>query len=207
MTSDTSLELQPLKHLQDNSSNFFAEFQKKHGQNMQCRSGCSSCCYVDLSIFEGEAQIIIDWAANLPENQKTNVLNALQSQEGVWKKNTLGKKNKPCPFLINNTCSVYEVRPIICRTQGMPLQYKISDVKNQVQLAVDVCPLNFSTENTLPDRAQWLDLDRLNSLQSIAENHFQKNRTHRASFDEIKNAENRVPLQKLKKFLIELLAS
>ncbi|BBH51908.1 YkgJ family cysteine cluster protein [Fluviispira sanaruensis] len=208
MNNCLAKELQPLVNLQENSSNFFNKFQDKFFNNMQCKSGCSKCCYVDISIFEVEAKSIIEWVKFLTPNKKKELLTTLESSASPEKQNTLGKKNKPCSFLRNDICTIYEVRPTICRTQGLPLQYKVSDVKNQVQLAVDVCPLNFTEENSLPDRADWLDLDRLNALQSIAENFYQKNKkTDLENAINLKNKQGRVTLKKLEQFLLNALKS
>lgn len=174
MAHTLSPSLQPLRNLQKNCSDFFSQFYSKYQSKMDCRLGCSKCCYVDLSVFEAEAVAIIEWVIFLSAQEKQDLLTELSFPESPEQKNTLGKKSKACAFLRSGKCAIYEARPTICRTQGLPLQYKISDVKNQVQLAVDTCPLNFTEENSMPDRAEWLDLDRLNSLQSIAENFYQK---------------------------------
>ena len=207
MPKKISSSLQPITNLQINSSDFFANFHAKHLNNMSCRLGCSKCCFVDLSIYQSEAYVILEWVNFLSSEEKQNLLNELNVPESSEQKNTLGKKSKPCAFLRNGKCTIYEVRPTICRTQGLPLQYKISDEKNQVQLAVDVCPLNFTQEKSLPDREEWLDLDRLNALQSIAENFFQKNNLEikKIEIEKILNKKSRVPLGKLKDFILNIL--
>jgi len=35
---------------------------------------------------------------------------------GLYTCITFGMENQPCPFLKNNTCSIYEKRPIVCRS-------------------------------------------------------------------------------------------
>ncbi|KAB8030612.1 YkgJ family cysteine cluster protein [Fluviispira multicolorata] len=208
MNNRPSQELQPLINLQENSSNFFINFQNKFSKNMMCKSGCSKCCYVDISVFEVEAKLIIEWVMFLTPVKKKEFLATLELPESSEKQNTLGKKSKPCSFLRNDICAIYEVRPTICRTQGLPLQYKVSENKNQVQLAVDVCPLNFTQENSLPERADWLDLDRLNALQSIAENFYQKNKKDAYKMiNNLKNKQGRITLRKLNEFLIKALKS
>ncbi|APJ02707.1 YkgJ family cysteine cluster protein [Silvanigrella aquatica] len=207
MLYEPSSSLRPVVQLQKNSSDFFLSFFKKYENNMECRLGCSKCCYVDLSIFQSEAYVIVEWVNFLSSEEKQNLLNELCESESSPQKNTLGKTSSPCAFLNNGKCTIYDVRPNICRTQGLPLQYKISDVKNQVQLAVDVCPLNFTQENSMPERPEWLDLDRLNALQSIAENFFQKNNQDAklTELENLVNKEGRIPLRKLKKFIVEML--
>jgi uncharacterized protein len=202
-----SSSLKPIVNLQKNSSDFFKNFYSKHFNNMSCRLGCSKCCYVELSIFQSEAYVILEWVNFLSLEEKQNLLNELNSPEQPEQNNTLGKLSKSCAFLCKGKCTIYEVRPTICRTQGLPMQYKISDKRNQVQIAVDVCPLNFKEENSLPDRFEWLDLDRLTALQSIAENFFQKNNREvkQKEIDKIINKQYRVSLRKLKDFILNVL--
>jgi Fe-S-cluster containining protein len=192
----TSQNLKPLMELQLNTSSFFNQFYQKHQAHMQCKAGCAQCCHVDLSIFEGEAVAILQWAINLDKEKKQELLALLNSPEQT----TVFKKNKACVFLRNNQCTIYEARPIICRTQGVALQYKSKINKDETQINVDVCPLNFIEQNSFPEQKEWLDLDRLNSLQSIAENFYQKGENQKETLP--KNKEGRVELRKLKELII-----
>ena len=100
MNNCLSKELQPLVNLQENSSNFFNKFQDKFSKNMQCKSGCSKCCYVDISIFEVEAKSIIEWVKFLTPSDKKELLATLESPVSPEKQNTLGKKISHVPFYV-----------------------------------------------------------------------------------------------------------
>lgn len=63
-----------------------------------------------------------------------------------------------CPLLSEAQCMLYEARPIICRTHGLPLVVTEGDEKR-----VDVCPLNCRNLEKLPGEAV-LDLERINTL-------------------------------------------
>ncbi len=195
----TSQNLKPLVGLQTNTSGFFNQFQQKYQANMQCQMGCSQCCHVELSIFEVEAAAIVDWVKNLDQQKKQELLQLLQLPEQTPK----DPKKKACTFLKKDKCTIYEARPIICRTQGLPLQYKKQKDKNNTQIFVDVCPLNFTKKDSFPEQKEWLDLDRLNSLQSIAENFYQKGDKQGEIFP--KNKEGRVELKKLKEKIVEMI--
>jgi hypothetical protein len=76
-----------------------------------CKKGCSHCCYQMIAISSWEAaQIakvtgkkIASFDGYNPEED---------SREEMVKKYT----GKVCPFLVNKECSIYEVRPLICRS-------------------------------------------------------------------------------------------
>lgn len=205
--------LTPLSQLQSNASHFFNQFLQKHQGNMQCKSGCAQCCHVELSIFESEAALVIQWVQQLGEESKKQLLEALHSPEQT----TEFQKKKACVFLRNNQCTIYEARPIICRTQGAVLQFKKEVEKNKTEVHVDVCPLNFKETNSLPDAKEWLDLDRLMALQSVAENFYQKNKKDKEDFDfqsaerkitgkiPSKNKDGRISLKELKQMILDKL--
>jgi hypothetical protein len=55
------------------------------------------------------------------------------------------------------------------------------------EISVSHCPLNFSETDSLPPMAEWLDLGRLNTLQSLA--------SQRAS-EEARRALHTIPIDK-----------
>jgi Fe-S-cluster containining protein len=139
---------------------------------MACKKGCSACCYVSISVFESEAQRILDWALALSSASKQELANLLKhkAEKGAedWGKDAAGQKRKACAALVDGACSIYEARPVICRTQGAPLQWKTVNEKNEVSLYRDHCSLNFKDKSRMPKDPEFLDLDKLTALQSIA---------------------------------------
>lgn len=63
-------------------------------------------------------------------------------------------------MLVEDRCAIYESRPLICRTQGLPLLLKAEDGEAEV----DFCPLNFTAESALDDLEEdnLVPLDDLN---------------------------------------------
>src|SRR5262249_31096201 len=66
-----------------------------------------------------------------------------------------------CPLLEGMCCTIYESRPVICRTHGMPITFKDEDNE---EIYLDVCPLNFSEEGELEklSPSDAVDIDRVN---------------------------------------------
>jgi Fe-S-cluster containining protein len=63
-----------------------------------------------------------------------------------------------CPLLLHHRCLLYDARPIICRTHGLPITYTTDGHRNS-----DCCPLNL-TESEAVSGSNVLDLDKLNTL-------------------------------------------
>jgi len=65
-----------------------------------------------------------------------------------------------CPLLVDDRCAIYSSRPLICRTQGLPLLLDTEDGGQEV----DFCPLNFTAPDALDDLEEYylVPLDRLN---------------------------------------------
>lgn len=93
---------------------------------IRCAKGCDDCCLLE-TVVPLEASVIAAYLSSQPEILELLCLpNQLNSSQ--------------CVFLKNRTCLIYPVRPIICRTHGLPIKYPESE-------GIDVCPLNFHDEN------------------------------------------------------------
>jgi Fe-S-cluster containining protein len=139
----------PIETLQENASGFFDKTIQKFSQEMKCKEGCSKCCYTDISIFKVESERIKEWFHSQDELKKKEL-------KELWStKNFAGA----CSFLYDERCTIYEARPVICRTQGVPLFLATENV-------LDYCPLNF--EGGDPPKEDWLNLERLNTMLSLA---------------------------------------
>lgn len=70
-----------------------------------CRRGCSHCCYTGVRMHPAEARMI---ASDIGRA----VVAKPKSRPTLWKPDA---KESPCPFLVNDECSIYEHRPFACR--------------------------------------------------------------------------------------------
>jgi len=73
-----------------------------------CEEGCSHCCYQNVDCTKKEAELILGYCH---ANQIEVDFKACERLSKL--SDTFGQ---PCPFLKNNRCSVYEVRPLYCRS-------------------------------------------------------------------------------------------
>jgi hypothetical protein len=76
-----------------------------------CRRGCSHCCRQGLMNFEHEAVLLAEVSGREMFRQPWR----RQQEVDVDIDSTTGK---PCPFLVNDSCSVYEPRPVFCRLRN-----------------------------------------------------------------------------------------
>lgn len=94
-----------------------------------------------------------------------------------------------CRFLdADGSCSIYEVRPIICRTHGAPVSWmEEDDGGGNKEESRDVCPLNFEGVNLKELQAQdVISLDKLNTILSVIARHYvQSNEVIRESLTSI----------------------
>lgn len=127
------------------------------GRSYVCSKGCSYCCLQPIETvcwevinivpfikekltnerFEQVRSNIIKWAdffnKNFPDT--TNILQAIEAFRMVSVANRI-----PCPFLINNECAIYEVRPLVCRV------HLIEDNPDKCRGDLLRAPSNFTRE-------------------------------------------------------------
>jgi len=101
-----------------------------HTATLSCRPGCASCCQA-FSVLPIEAACLQEAIAALPTTSQDRLARNLT--ENIVR----------CPLLIDDLCSIYKARPIICRTQGLPLAY-VDEERQAIE--VSACPLNFPDE-------------------------------------------------------------
>lgn len=122
--------------------------EERLGEGIACHAGCSSCCLA-ISVFPVEAVAMIAAADRLPPGQ----LQQLKAHLGRWREG-----DQRCPLLKDDQCLLYEARPIICRTHGLPILLTEGGERR-----IDICPKNCQGVDHLPGEAV-VDLERLNTL-------------------------------------------
>lgn len=84
------------------------EKYEKAGKKLACRCGCSFCCKTHRDIPVYPIEIVgIYWYVieKTKEPIRTKIKNSL----------ILHTKDSHCPFLIDDICSIYPIRPLACR--------------------------------------------------------------------------------------------
>lgn len=132
-----------------------ARLAARYAAHLTCRAGCSGCCHHHLSVFNIEATNVHRAVAALTEETRARVTR----QARAVKARQAAGEAVTCPLLVDDHCSVYEARPLICRTQGLPLLIEAEDGAPEV----DFCPLNFVTPGAVDD----LDENNLVPLNAI----------------------------------------
>lgn len=94
-----------------------------HRGHLACRTGCCDCC-VNLTVFAVELYAI---AGQLAES-------------GAGRMDFDPRAS--CGWLEDGLCRIYPLRPIICRTHGLPVAVPQED--GSARKEVSFCPLNFS---------------------------------------------------------------
>lgn len=113
-----------------------------------CSEGCSSCC-TSITVFPVEAEALNAALQSLPDEKRIEILERVTENDG----------GERCPLLDDHRCLLYEARPIICRTHGLPIVYSDGDEQK-----LDCCPLNLSECEKPLSGSAIIDLDRLNTL-------------------------------------------
>lgn len=112
ITTDNASLKSKLKRMQLLTS----EIRQETSSLVPCKKGCSACCHIKVEMCQAEAEIIGDYVHQVPKKFPKGVHFPPES--------SLGHSDTPCPFLKNNECSIYEVRPIVCRN------FVVTDVDN-----------------------------------------------------------------------------
>jgi len=148
-----------------------------HAEQLECAPACASCCHRQLTVFAVEADRIRAW---------------LDSRGGLAPYEPAGDVAAGHPALLLATheeacalldragrCRIYPVRPLICRTHGLPLA--IEDDDGSVR--GDVCPLNFSSGaglSAVPSE-DFLSLTTINTVLATLNARFEAERGDEAA--------------------------
>lgn len=114
--------LHALAELHERVARAARRLARKH--ELRCARGCHACCIDGLTVFEIEAELIRRHHSDLLEQGEPHPVGA-------------------CAFLAEDgSCRIYEHRPYVCRTQGLPLRWLEELEDGELVELRDICPLN-----------------------------------------------------------------
>lgn len=119
--------------------------------NLQCTRGCTFCCHGLFEISSGDAAVVAEAVLRAaPAKRKRLVERASKIMEATSHPNireiSADEKEEffdrtsaiQCPALSDRgACTIYDDRPIICRTFGLP-------IRDGDDYIGDICELNFT---------------------------------------------------------------
>ncbi len=85
------------------------------GEHFDCKAGCSHCCSVHVEALEPEIFQIAHELKKLPPAEITLLIERLQQHAIMTKGVSVQDHHILCPLLKDNLCSIYSVRPAVCR--------------------------------------------------------------------------------------------
>ncbi len=80
----------------------------RRGRRLACREGCSNCCrtHRDIPVYPLEIMGISWYVRNKINGRDRDILMSQLKQTGI---------HRPCPFLVEDRCSIHIMRPMACR--------------------------------------------------------------------------------------------
>lgn len=123
---------------------FFARVEARHGDDLQCATGCSDCCHVRLTITEVEAAAIRAEVGRWPAAARAALAE-------------VGPADRCAALDAAGRCRIYDARPVVCRSHGAPVRMRRDGLP-----VIEVCPRNFT--HSTPDADCVLDQTTLSAL-------------------------------------------
>lgn len=151
---------------------FREAFAARNQANMACGPGCASCCQTWLSVCAVERAALEAGLAALSAEERARIAERGR-RELARERNGDGAAR--CAMLDDaDRCSVYEHRPLLCRTQGLPLRYPPGVIPAHAVRAripggeLTHCPLNYTqTAASAPVAERPLDAERVDQLLGL----------------------------------------
>ncbi|MBC8070933.1 MAG: YkgJ family cysteine cluster protein [Deltaproteobacteria bacterium] len=143
---DAELALVQLRRRVDDH---FAAAVTRTAEAFACHEGCAQCCGVRFGVFTVEADRVATALARLAQDDP-QLRARVRTQAD-------DPDHDACALLVDGRCSVYDERPLICRSHGLPVQ-RVADDGERV---LEVCPLNFTA--SVPPPASVLVLEAVNA--------------------------------------------
>lgn len=151
----------------------------RRAADLSCRAGCAACCHVPapLEVSAVESASIARHLAELPAAERAALRRrAALARDAQDAAQDAPAEAAPSPCVMlrdDDTCAIYAARPLVCRTQGLPLRYPEDTIPIAAIMArlpaargaLTWCPLNFTAQP--PGAADALDAERADALLAL----------------------------------------
>jgi len=126
-----------LRELCNQVADGVAQIAQENGDEISCRKGCAACCRQYVPISPAEARLMVELVEEMPEPGRSIIKQRFEAAVERFKESEVmetamdynrlseAKRMKmvkdyfqlgiACPFLENESCSIYADRPLICR--------------------------------------------------------------------------------------------
>ena len=140
-----------------------AAVAERRAGDLSCRAGCAGCCHVELTLARVEAESVARAFASLDA-----------SARDAARARAEAASDGRCVMLdADDRCLVHAARPLVCRTQGLPLLYPEGVIPVDAVLLrtsrgdVTVCPLNFT--DARPEAEDLVDAARIDTMLALVD--------------------------------------
>lgn len=147
---------------------FVASVSARRRADLACRAGCAGCCQAWLTVSPVESQQLTAAIAALPAQSRAAI--AARGRREA-EREARGEQPRCAMLDEDGRCGVYAQRPLVCRTQGLPLQYPAGLVPEasvrgrSPRGEITYCPLNFT--EAAPVSSDVLDAERVDQLLAL----------------------------------------
>lgn len=142
---------------------------RRQASQLACTTGCASCCHAWLRVSTVEAHEVRAALARLDPSTRERVRARGHIER---EREARGEEPARCALLDDDgACSVYEARPLVCRTQGHALRYPAGFVPEEAVTRktangdVTWCPLNYNGAG--PGSEDVLDAERVDQILAV----------------------------------------
>jgi len=130
---------------------FGEALKRKYAQSFACRAGCAGCCVAGIRV----------WRVEFDHIRRTHL-----DKRGMTKPSSTTRAGRCAWQGENDRCTIYDVRPVVCRLWGLPLFIPEGKISEWTSSAIDrsvrakesgaegtltCCELNFTAAPALED--------------------------------------------------------
>jgi len=154
--------------------------EQRAGRHISCRAGCAACCRHMVAISPPEAFYMMDLLDSFEQARRAEVMERIERIVSELERQQMVDElmnpqltdevvlpiarkyfllGMPCPFLVDESCSIHPHRPVVCREYNVtslaelcvdPLINDITKVPMPLPLAVPLARLTAQLTGTSP---------------------------------------------------------